>query len=172
MDWLFYLPLGAAAALCLWLPFVGRRRRHPRPRDFYGWATTQASLLREGKIGQVDAFFIAETLERAARAEQDRLDSALTSLMSLLRDPASDVSLVDRQRNRLQEVLQRNLSLLSGIEARIESAWRSVLDQSDQDGHPSPACPFTLNQLLDDRFICLEKEKPRKGHEGAIRGKG
>ena len=52
--------------------------------DFYTWAMTNARLLREGKLEQIDIEHLAEELEGMGKTQQRVLISRLTVLLAHL----------------------------------------------------------------------------------------
>jgi hypothetical protein len=53
-------------------------------RDFYGWATEQAALLRAGKLSEADIANIAEEIDSMGRAERNELTNRLAVLLTHL----------------------------------------------------------------------------------------
>ena len=52
-----------------------------KDRDLYSWAAQQASLLREGRIAEIDAAAIAEEIDDVGEEQYHRLESALRVLL-------------------------------------------------------------------------------------------
>ena len=131
--------------------------------DFYGWANTQAALLRAGQLDQADIENIAEEIESMGKGElrelENRLAVLFTHLLKWRYQPnhrsRSWALTIKEQRRRLRRHLAQNPSLQSKLpQAREDAYGDAVLEAARQTGLAEDAfpadCPFTTDQALDD----------------------
>lgn len=141
-------------------------------QDFYSWAREQARLLREGRLGELDAERLAEELDDMGRGESRELESRLGVLLHHLllkwqyqpdrrkpggpSGPSWEATIVE-QRNRIQRHLRRNPGLQSNVPeamrgayefARIRAARETRLPRTT---FPE-ACPWSFDQVSADGF--------------------
>ena len=131
--------------------------------DFYAWASTQAALLRAGKLDQADIAHIAEEIEDMGKGELRELENRLAVLFAhllkwhfqpTLRSRSWELT-IKEQRRRLRRHLAQNPSLRSKVpQAREDAYGDAVLAAARQTGLAESAfpeaCPFSLDQALDD----------------------
>ena len=134
-------------------------------RDFYRWTQQQAALIRKGELEALDLEHIAEELEdmgiSSKRELVNRLGVLLAHLLKWRYQPrqrsSSWTGTVKEQRRKLLRLLQQNPSLRSEALERLADAYGDALAQVERDtgldeSHFPAACPFTLEQALEEGF--------------------
>jgi uncharacterized protein DUF29 len=134
--------------------------------DFYGWATEQATLLRQGRLAEADIENIAEEIESLGRSEKrelvNRLAVLLTHLLKWQFQPAlrgnSWRLTVREPRARLEDHLADNPSLRAGLDRAVARAYAlAVLAAQKETGLAESAfpatCPYTQVQIFDPAFL-------------------
>lgn len=140
-------------------------------KDFYAWALTTASLLREKKMDDLDYENIIEEIEGMARSERRQLVNRLAVLLAhLLKweyQPSyqgkSWQDTIREQRKRIHFLLADNPSLKSILNKSLAEAYElSVFQAARETGLSSfpDSCPYTFEQCLDDTFF------PDASHKG------
>ena len=135
-------------------------------RDFYAWATEQASLLRAGRLAEADIPNIAEEIESMGRGEKRELVSRLTVLLVHLLKwgfqqefrSRSWQSTIKEQRRKVIRHLGENPSLKPQMMECIADAFESALVEIGvQTGIGEKflpkSCPWTSEQLLDGEWF-------------------
>ena len=134
-------------------------------RDFYAWTVQQADLLKQRRLAEVDIESIVEELECMGASERRELINRLAVLMAHLLEWRFQPELrgnrwrntIDVQRFDVKELLEDNPSLASGLNERMEKAYRkSVMLAVRETGLSKMAfpvaCPFSTEQLLSEEF--------------------
>lgn len=134
-------------------------------QDFYAWTQEQASLLRTGRLAEIDIENIAEELESMGRSEKrelvDRLAILLAHLLKWRLQPGrrgnSWRATVKEQRRRVSKRLEDSPSLKHGLEERLAEAYEAAvllaISDTGLDEATFPAtCPFSFSQALDETF--------------------
>ena len=133
--------------------------------DFFAWTIQNASLLKQGKLAEVDIHNIAEELESMGKRDKRQLINRLIILIAhLLKwenqpDKRSNGwrSTIKEQRRRVLNLLADSPSLKHEIEKQLNKIYESaitisadetLIDESDFPKH----CPYTATQILDDNF--------------------
>ena len=125
-------------------------------RDFHAWASEQAGLLRAGRLAEADIAHIVEEIESMGRSERRELVNRLVVLLlhllkwrfqPALRGNSWRLS-IKEQRIRLAAHLEDNPSLKAYRLAAIEAERDTGLSEST---FPT-ACPFSFEQMMDERF--------------------
>lgn len=137
-------------------------RAAAKERDLYSWAVRQAALLREGRVGEIDAGAIAEEIDDVGEEQYHRLESALRVLMQhLLKwdyQPAarsrSWAITIREQRRRADRQLRRNPGLKSRLNEALLDAYEDARDEAAREtGLPTrtfpSVLPFTLPDLME-----------------------
>ncbi|MGH8487574.1 MAG: DUF29 domain-containing protein [Gammaproteobacteria bacterium] len=133
--------------------------------DFYAWAMTNAKLLREGKLEQIDVEHVAEELEGMGKTQQRVLISRLTVLLAHLMKWQLQPELRSRswkntirvQRIDFQELLQDNPSLGPQTGEALSRAYQKAKllaagdTNMDETGFPE-TCPYSFEQVMDEAF--------------------
>jgi hypothetical protein len=132
--------------------------------DFPLWAERQAALLRARKFDGLDLDNLIEEVEDLSRRERDTVESYIeTVLEHLLKLELSNAGrprrgwlvTIDKQRARLARKLTTTLRnhLKTELAALYTGLRLPVLRQLEKDRVESkslpPACPYTLDQILD-----------------------
>ena len=134
--------------------------------DPHAWYEEQASLLRDGRLDDLDAAHLIEELEDLGRSERDRLFSSLRLILTHLlkwrhqpeRRTRSWTVTIERERVNVDVWLTRSPSLKSRLPSEYAQAWRAARrDAAVETGLPPPAfpedCPFTLEQALEPGWL-------------------
>ena len=134
--------------------------------DFYAWLTSNAQLLREQRIADIDIEHIAEELESMGKSEKRALLSRFTVLLAhLLKwqfQPAkrsrSWKNTILTQRIDIHELLEESPSLRHDLAEKLGTAYEKAklsaeIETGIEARHFPVACPFTLGQLLDNDFF-------------------
>jgi hypothetical protein len=134
-------------------------------KDIYGWAFTNAQLLRERKYQEIDIENIIEELETMGRGEVRELMHRLTILMAhllkwqfqpALRSRSCQLT-IEEQRRASKKHLKENPSLKNKQSEIEEDAYViAILDATRETGMDKKTfpkdCPYTFEQLMDDGF--------------------
>jgi hypothetical protein len=133
--------------------------------DLYAWALENASLLRAGRLSEIDADHIAEELEDMGKSERRALRSHLHNLLlHLLKwqvQPTHRVVSwklsIRNARHRIEIILQDSPSLSPRIRGFIVDEYPVArLDAIDETGlleTSFPAdCPYAVEQVIDQAF--------------------
>ncbi len=134
-------------------------------RDFYAWANTQATLLREKRLSEADIEHIAEEMESMGRGEKRELINRLTVLLLHLLKWQYQPGLrgsslrgsIRVQRISLESHLQDNPSLKTLLPAAVAEAYRiAKIEAENETGLPEAtfpaACPWLFEQMMDEVF--------------------
>jgi hypothetical protein len=134
-------------------------------RDFYAWTQEQATLLRTGRLEQLDTEHLAEEIEALGRQERRELVNRLGILLGhllkwqfqpQLRGKSWQATIIE-QRQDIQELIAESPGLKSYLAEAMEKAYRkglllvvretplSLQDLPDQ-------CPYTFEQVMDPSF--------------------
>ena len=135
-------------------------------RDIYGWAMQQARLIREGRLGEIDAVNVAEEIESVGRSERRELGSRIELIVRHLlkwefqpeRRTDSWSNTIAAQRDQAHELLAENPSLRPHLDEIVARAYRlGRREAARETGLPSsrfPAdCPFSFAQIMDEGFV-------------------
>lgn len=134
-------------------------------RDFHAWATTQAALLRAGRLSEADVQHIAEEIEVLERGERRELVSRLAVLLLRLlkwshqpdRQGKSWRLTVEVQRRQIARHLRDNPSLRAWQDQALADAYGDAVLRAERetdlprDVFPW-ACPYSFEQAMDDGF--------------------
>ena len=137
--------------------------------DFYGWANSQAAILRQTQPEWLDWENIAEELEGMARSDRRALESQLERLLIHLlkwryepakRGPSWEVTILDA-RARIDQWLRESPSLKSQIDELFREAYPGArrwagsemgLDRRGWEALFPAECEWTLAQVRDPDF--------------------
>ncbi len=139
-------------------------------KDYYGWLQENARLIREKKFSEIDTENLIEELESMGKSEKRELSSRLTILlMHLLKWQYQAVKRSTSWRNTIavqridvRELLEDSPSLRNEVLDRIETAYEKaklaaeVETGIEKQNFPA-ACPFSLEQILDENFLPNEQ---------------
>lgn len=140
---------------------------HPKyEEDFYAWAFTNASLLRQGKFSEVDMENIIEEIESMGRSEKNQLVNRLSVLIAHLLKwqlqpdfrGRSWHGTIKEQRKRAKTLLKENPSLKNKLSEAFSDAYELAGNQIEKetpiDLKLLPAeCPYSFEECLDDSFF-------------------
>ena len=134
-------------------------------RDFYGWATEQAELLRKGRLGEADVEHIAEEIESMGRGEKRELVSRLAVLLLHLLKWAYQPALqgkswrltIEEQRRQITRHLRDNPSLRASLDEAMADAYGDAVLRAERETDlPRDVfpwgCPYTFAQAADATF--------------------
>ena len=134
--------------------------------DFHAWALEQADAVKRRSANELDWDNIAEELDSLGRNEKralvSRLEVLLLHLLKWQAQPSrrgrSWLLTLREQRRKLQRLLDDNPSFNRLLPEAVADAYGDALISAEREtGLPAasafpPACPFTLDQILDDAF--------------------
>jgi len=133
--------------------------------DFYDWTIKTAGLLRERRIGEVDLEQIAEEIEDMGKSDKRALSSYLKLLMVHLlkwryqpkyRGLSWRLSITNA-RDEIRDLLRDSPSLNAGIGPLVTDRYAAARKRASLETGLAPesfpaACPFAVEQLLDDEY--------------------
>jgi hypothetical protein len=135
-------------------------------QDFYAWTLKNATLLRQGRLGEIDREHLAEELESMGRGEKRELSNRLAVLLAQMlkwriqanRRGRSWQLTLKEQRRQAMRVLRDNPSLKPVLAEIVAEAYEdAILRAAQETGLDESAfttgCPFTLEQILDENFL-------------------
>jgi len=145
-------------------------KRHPPPtprgHDFYTWALETAGAIREGRVAGVDWDAVAEELEDMGRSERRALEYRLEVLLAHSikwrfqpeHRSASWTGTIKEQRRKAARLLRQNPGLGPLLGELIADAYDTAKALAERDtgideGRFPSACPWTLEQILDEAFM-------------------
>jgi hypothetical protein len=135
-------------------------------RDFYAWILHNVTLLRAGKLSEIDIEHVAEELESMGKSERRELLNRLALLISHLlkwefqpeRRSNSWKATINHQRLRLKKLLNESPSLKYELSDKISEAYENAIFLAAEETHlPKEDFPqssnYTFEQLLNDEFF-------------------
>ncbi len=133
--------------------------------DFHAWANEQATLLRAGRLSEIDVEHIAEEIETLGRGEKRELVSRLSVLLLHLlkwahqpeRRGKSWELTIKEQRRQLARHLRDNPSLGAWTNQAMADAYgdavlRAELEMNFARDMLPWACPYHFKQTMDEAF--------------------
>jgi len=137
--------------------------------DFNAWTQEQAKLLREQQWDLVDVVNLIEEIESLGRQERRELVNRLAILLGhLLKwqyrpelQGSSWQATIREQRRKLKRLIEQNPSLSSYLEEALQEGFEDGLDLAVQETNLPyetfpEACPYSLEQALNDEFVPTE----------------
>ncbi|BAP57650.1 hypothetical protein THII_3353 [Thioploca ingrica] len=145
-------------------------------QDFHQWIEHHITLLREGRLSEIDTGHLIEELEDMARRDRDELVSRLVILMAhLLKwqfqlsqlseqwkefDGRSWRRSIIEQRNEILRQLRNKPSLKSYLPDAVVEAYPDAVKIAAQETRLAPSTfpsenPYAIEQLLDEDFYPL-----------------
>ena len=134
--------------------------------DFFEWTARNAELLRAGRFGEADLEHIAEEIEDMGTSQRHELRSRLRVLLSHLlkwrfqadRRSRSWKATIRVQRDELADLLRQMPSLRRYLRDQLTEVYPVAVEGAiAETGLPDevfpPACPFSLDQILDADFF-------------------
>ena len=133
--------------------------------DFHAWATEQATLLRAGRLSDIDVEHIAEEIETLGRGERREMVNRLSVLLLHLlkwayqperRGKSWELN-IKEQRRQLARHLRDNPSLGAWTDQAMADAYgdavlRAELEINFAIGMLPWNCPYRFEQALDEAF--------------------
>src|SRR5580692_391068 len=106
--------------------------------DLHLWAAQQATLLREGRLSELDVVHIAEELDDVGSEIYQRLESALTILLAHMlkwdfqpdRRSRSWEATIREHRRRVEKLLKQNPSLKSKLTEALSESYQNGRDRA------------------------------------------
>ena len=137
-----------------------------KERDLYTWARQTATLLREGRVGDLDLAAVAEEIDDVGEEQYLRLESASRVLMHHLlkwdHQPAarsrSWAITVREQRRRVERQLRKNPGLKGRLPEALADAWEDARDEAAREtGLPTrtfPAeSPYAFAEIMERPIV-------------------
>ena len=135
-------------------------------QDYYAWTEQQVALLQTGRFAEIDLVHLIEEVEDIGKSQRRAVKSALlVVLIHLLkyrlqpthRTQSWRVTLREHRR-RLRDEFADSPSLTPYAERVLAECYQDAYEEAaDEMGLPlaafPPACPFTLEQVLDRNFL-------------------
>ncbi len=131
----------------------------------HGWAAEQASLIRAGRLAELDLENIAEEIESVGRSERDKLGSYLEVLLEHLlkfqyqpnNRSASWRGSINNARVHIRKTLRDNPSLKPCVESLLADAYESAVPTaSGETGIEETAfpaqCPWKFDEIIEAAF--------------------
>src|SRR5476651_254605 len=114
---------------------MGANNKQEYEEDFYAWAIHNATLLREGKLSEVDIENIAEEIDSMGKRERRELINRFAILISHLlkweyqpaRRSKSWECTIKEQRFELVDLLEESPSLKHEVEEKLSHAYKRAL---------------------------------------------
>ena len=135
-------------------------------QDFFEWTARSAASLRAGRFAEADLEHIAEEIEDMGKSERRELESRLSVLLSHLlkwhfqphRRGRSWQATIRVQRTELERLLADMPSLRPYLREQLPQVYataveRAIAETDLLDGSFQPACPFSLDRILDADFF-------------------
>jgi hypothetical protein len=134
--------------------------------DLHLWAAQQATLLREGRLSELDVVHIAEELDDVGSEIYQRLESALTVLLMHMlkwefqpeKRSRSWEATIREQRRRVEKLIKTNPSLKSKLVEALSEGYQNGRDrasgETDLPVETFPeACPYGWEDILKREFL-------------------
>jgi len=133
--------------------------------DFYNWTQEQATLLRTGRIAELDIDNLIDEIEDMGRSEKRELENRLSLLLAHLLKWQYQIThrgkswhaTIKEQRLSLLELLADNPSLRHILAERTANAYQhgilqAVRETGIDENDFSARCPYTITEILDLAF--------------------
>ena len=131
--------------------------------DFYTWTHEQATLLKEGRLADLDIEHLIEELEDMGASKEQELENRLGVLLAHLlkwqyqpeRRGNSWAATIEEQRRRIERLLRKNPGLKNYLGEAFENAYGDArLIAVRETGMPKNVfpdnSPFTFDQAISD----------------------
>lgn len=137
-------------------------------KDIIAWANEQAALIRAGRFELLDIEHIAEEIEDVGKSEQRELATRMAVLMAHLlkwqyqpthRSKSWERTIQDQRKMVLKRLKQTPSLKISLVDVEwIDDAWTDATLQAAKETGIElikfpQACPWTMEQVLDDEFL-------------------
>jgi hypothetical protein len=133
--------------------------------DFYAWTQEQATLLRKQEWSQIDLPNLIEEIESLGKQQRQELRNRLSLLIAHLlkwdyqpqQRSRSWLATLRVQRRDTLRLLKDNPSLKPYLDDALSEAYENARDLAMGDTNLpeqtfSLDCPYSLTEILDDRF--------------------
>lgn len=133
--------------------------------DYHAWLTSNAALLRAGRLADIDAMQIAEELDDMGKSERRAIESWLKVLilhllkwrLQPMRRGVSWQQSIDNARDEIVQRLQDSPSLKPRLDEMIAARYSAVRRMAMREtGLPldtfPESCPFAVEDLLDEDY--------------------
>ena len=133
--------------------------------DFHAWANEQATLLRAGRLSEIDVEHIAEEIETLGRGERRELVSRLSVLLLHLlkwshqpeRRGKSWELTIKEQRRQVARHLRDNPSLRAWTDQAMADAYGDAVLRAELEMNLARdmlpwSCPYGFEQAVDEAF--------------------
>jgi hypothetical protein len=134
-------------------------------KDFHAWIKGQASLLRQGRLQEIDPERLAEELEAWERGEHNELVSRLIVLIAHLlkwqyqpeHRTSSWRGTIVEQRVQVAREMRLSPSLKPFLPEAIEEAYPDAIHIAAKETGIRPAefpetCPYLAGEVLDENY--------------------
>ncbi|NCA90112.1 MAG: DUF29 domain-containing protein [Gammaproteobacteria bacterium] len=135
--------------------------------DFHAWALQNASMLRQGRLDELDIEHIAEELEGMSASERrellNRLQVLLLHLLKYQYQPESRgknwLLTISHQRTAIERLLEQSPSLGGMLNeetvAKVYAkAVREAVIETNLERHLFPvACPYLIERVLEEDWL-------------------
>ena len=135
-------------------------------QDFYAWTQRTAALLRAGRFDEADIDHVAEEIEDMGRRDVRELNRRVQILLAHLlkwqtqsdQRSRSWRSTITVQRLELEGLLAQSPSLRPKLESGLGNNYaravkRSAAETGIAADRFAPACPYRVDQILDEDFL-------------------
>jgi hypothetical protein len=133
-------------------------------KDFYAWTQETAALIAAGKWHEIDQALLADEVAGLGRDDKRELTRRVQRLLKELllwwalpgERKGNWASAIIEERARLEDLVKDSPSLQAqlGEVLATEYRWARSKAQDQTPGYVFPeACPFTVEQVLDDDFL-------------------
>jgi hypothetical protein len=144
-------------------------------QDFCKWLESHVSLLREGRLAELDIKNLVEELEGMSKSQHHELVNRLRVLLAHLlkwqfQSPYrsnSWKSTIVEQRQQILQLLETSPSLNYQLEVKIAKAYAGAVKYAAAEtgiaerDFPT-TCPYTLAQILDEEYYAEVNTVGRK----------
>jgi len=128
--------------------------------DYYTWAMTNAELLKEGKLDEIDYINLAEEVKDLGNSEYYKLESYFANLLSHLYKWENQPELRSKSWNntiinslrQIKKTIIKNPGLKSRINEAFEDSWNeaaNIIFKDTQGKIDIPEdCPYSFKEII------------------------
>ena len=133
--------------------------------EFYGWSQAQAAAIRARAWEALDVEHVAEKIEDLWKSDLHHLAMLILGFLELIYRPCAaeegryywQASVIDFERSMLERCLKERVRVRPVLATHLadEYAWArgKVMGRRTPPTHEPPeGCPWSLDQLLDERW--------------------
>lgn len=130
--------------------------------DFYAWTVQQASLLRAGRLDELDLEHVAEEIESIGKQLRSKLHDAITLLQatSLIHwsGNATELSFqtMEQVRSRAIDLIEEYPGLMCEMDKIVMESWNYAknIAAAGHDESVFPVnCPWTATEMLTENWL-------------------